>query len=156
VVHELVARAAGHLPLQALDLLVGELHHPPRLQAHHVVVVLATVEFEDRVATGEVVTDHETSLLELRQHAVDRGESHILARLGQAPVQVFGTQVARGSLLQRFEDAQPGRRRLEARLLEIVRLHRAGFRYDAARLSPSTRTPASQPSLDVAPCRCPP
>ena len=114
VVHQVVAMPAGDLALQPLDLLVGELDHPPGLDAHHVIVVPTGLQLEHRVVAGEVVPRDETGLLELRQHPVNRGQAHVVPRLAQAAVDVFGAQVMGPALLQDLENPETGRRGLQA------------------------------------------
>ena len=70
VVGDLEALELGHVVLPLLDLRVVELLHPPAVQAHQVVVVLAFVEFVHRLAALEVAAAEDAGLLELREHAV--------------------------------------------------------------------------------------
>ena len=71
----------GNLVLEAFDFLVGELDDVTGFDAHHVVVVIAVIQFEDRVTALEIVASDETSGLKLGQHAVDRGQPDVLAGL---------------------------------------------------------------------------
>ena len=116
MVHDFVAVPAGNLPLQPLDVVVGELHHPARLDADHVIVVPAGLELEHRVVAGKVVARHEARLLELGQDPVDGGQADVVPGVSQAPVDVFSAQVVGPALLQDLEDSQPGRRGLQAGL----------------------------------------
>jgi outer membrane protein assembly factor BamE len=83
-----VAVLVRDLLLQGLDLGAGELDHLPGLDIHHVVVVLAVVEFINRLAALEVVLQHQAGRLELRQHPVNRGQADLLAAVDQAAVDV--------------------------------------------------------------------
>jgi hypothetical protein len=54
------------------------------------------------VAALEVVLEHQARRLELRQHAIDRGQPDLLATGQQVPVDVLGGHVPRLALLQQF------------------------------------------------------
>ena len=68
--------------LALLDLRVEELLHPATTQAHQVVMVLAFVELEHRLAGFKVAARQQARLFELHQHPVDRGQADVGA-LGQ-------------------------------------------------------------------------
>ena len=72
-------------PLALFDLGVEELLDTTAVQAHQVVVVLALVEFEHRLARLEVAAPQQPGLLELHQHAVDGGQADVGAFGQQAP-----------------------------------------------------------------------
>ena len=118
--------------LATLDFLVEELDHLTRIEAHHVVVVGATGDFEYRVGTVEVVPLDDAGGLELRQDAIDGGETDVFARFQQGTVDVFRAHVPIAALLQDFKDAQARQRGLQARLLEFECIHSAGLRLHVA------------------------
>jgi len=68
-----------------------------------VVVVLAAVEFVDRLAALEVVLEHEAGGFELGQHAVDRGQADVVVVGQQLAVDILGGQVA---TIVRLEDVE--------------------------------------------------
>src|SRR5690349_23505414 len=78
-----------HFQLPLLDLGIVELLDATALHAHEVVVMLALVELEHRLARLEMVPHEKPGLLELRQHAIDGreadvetcGEQHLVCRL---------------------------------------------------------------------------
>ena len=72
-------RSRATCVLALLDLRVVELLDAAALQADEVVVVAALVQLEHGLAGLEVVADEQPGLLELRQHAVDRGEADVEA-----------------------------------------------------------------------------
>src|SRR3546814_4735005 len=74
VLLELVAMLLRDFLLQLFDLGALELDDPAGVHVHHVVVVAAAVDLVDRSAALEVVLEHQTRGLELRQHAVDGGD----------------------------------------------------------------------------------
>ena len=82
------------------------------------------VELEHRHAVFEMMARHQAGGFELRQHAIDGGESDVLARAEQPLVDLFGRHVARGAALENLEDLQPRQRDLEpglARSLPSIR-----------------------------------
>ena len=109
--------------LAGLDLGVVKLFHPPAVQAHHVVVVLAFIEFVHRFATLKVVAVQQTGLFKLRQHPVDRGQANVGVFLQQLAKHVFGRHVALHTALENLEDFQAGGGGFQAAALEVVDLH---------------------------------
>ena len=71
-----LARDRG-LPL--FDPRIVELLDAAALQADEMVVMVALVQLEHRLAGLEMVANQKTRLLELRQHAVNRGEADVEA-----------------------------------------------------------------------------
>ena len=63
----------GDFILPPFDFGVVELFDPTALQADQVVVVLALVQFENRLARFEKVAFHQASLFELGQYPINRG-----------------------------------------------------------------------------------
>ena len=118
---DLEAALARDPDLPLLDLGVVELLDPPALQADEVVVVRALVELEHRLARLEVMADQEPGLLELRQHAIDRGEADVESLGKQHLVDVLGGQVPHLGRLEEVDDLEARQRGLEAGALEILR-----------------------------------
>ena len=118
-----VAVLGGDFVLQPLDLRAGELDHLARLDVHHVVVVLAAVEFVHRLAALEIVLEHQARRLELGEHAVDGGQADVVALLQQLPVDVLGREVPGAGRFEHVEDADSGVRDLEAGLAQVLRFH---------------------------------
>src|SRR3954468_4173601 len=120
---ELEPTLAGDLVLALLDLGVVELFHAPALQAHEMVVVPALVQLEHRLAGFEILPRQQSRLLELREHAVDRGKADVDALGNERLVDVFGRQMAHFALLKELEDLAPRQGGLESAFLQA--LHRA-------------------------------
>src|SRR6185369_8662989 len=74
---ELEAALARDLVLALLDLRIVELLDPAALQAHQMVVMAALVELVHRLAGLEVLAREQARVLELGEHAVDRGEADV-------------------------------------------------------------------------------
>ena len=120
VVLQLEAARLGHRALALLDLGVVELLDPAAGHADQVVVVLALVQLEHRLAGLEVAARQQARLLELHQHAVHGGQADVGA-LGQQRLEdVFGRHVARLRVLEDLEDLQARQRGLQAAALEFV------------------------------------
>ena len=135
--------------LALLDAVVHELLDPPAIEAQDVVVVGAGVELEHRHPVGEVVPRHEPRRLELGQHPIDRGQTDVLARIGEASVDVFGRQMPLPAALEDVEDLDSGQRDLESRLAQIVAFHgvppcwgRIRIMSHAPHAAPAVRPPA--------------
>ena len=84
------------------------------------VVVLALVQFEDRLAALEVAARQQSRLLELQQHAIDRGQADVGVFGEQQLVHTLGSHVAQRRTLKDLEDLQPWAGGLEATALEFV------------------------------------
>ena len=115
------AALARDLGLPLFDLGVEELLDAAALQAHEVIVVAALIEFEHGLAGLEMMTHQQPGLLELRQHAVDRGEADVEPFGEQLPVDVLGGQVPHRTLFEEVDDLQTRQRCLEAGGLEVLR-----------------------------------
>ena len=113
--HDAEAVTLGDHALQALDLRVEELDHATGIDTDHMVVVLAAHQFEHRMPALEVVPLHEPRLLELREHAIDRGKAHIVTGLEERALDVFSAHVLAlfRTGLEDLENLQPRQRDLE-------------------------------------------
>ncbi len=120
VVLQLEAARLRHGVLALLDLGVEELLDPAAVQADQVVVVLALVELEHRLAGLEVVARQDAGLLELHQHPVDGGQADVGAFGQQHLVDVFGAHVALRGLLEHLQNLDARQRGLQAAVLEFV------------------------------------
>src|SRR5574338_1082227 len=94
----------GDALLSLLDLGVVELLDISALQADEVVVVIALVELENRLARLEIVALEQSCLLELRQHAVDCRQADIHAFANQQAIDILGGQVALFRALEQVEN----------------------------------------------------
>ena len=153
------ARSPGSAPraLALLDLGVVELLDAAAGQAHQVVVMLAFVQLEHRLAGLEVAAREQAGLLELHQHAVDRGQADVGA-LGQQRLEdVLGRHVALRGALEDLQDLQARQRRLEAAALEFVGVchGRSGGRVAPIESLHHTSVPAAEGSRRDTPCRRP-
>ena len=115
------AALLGDLDLALFDFGVVELFDPPALQADQMVVMIAYVEFEHGAAGFKMMPLQQAGVLELGQHAIDRGEAGVHAVGDQQLVHVLGGQVPYLAFFEQIQNLQPGRRNLEADGLEIFR-----------------------------------
>ncbi len=106
------------LPL--LDRSVIELFNPAAVQTDQVVVVLAFVQFVDRLAAFEVAPQQNASLLELRQHPVHGGQSDVGVVLQHHAKHVFGRHVTLAASLEDFQDLQARQRGFQPGVLQFV------------------------------------
>jgi hypothetical protein len=106
VIDEFETVLFGDLVLQALDFVAGEFDDVARFDTDHVVVVLAIIEFEDRVPALEIVACDQARRLELREHAIDRRKPDFLTRVQQILVDILGTQMTIRGALEDLKDLQ--------------------------------------------------
>ncbi len=109
----------GDAVLPLLDFAVQEFLYLAALQADQVVVVVSLVEFKNRLVAVEVVAHQQSGLLELGQHAVNRGEADFQAFVGQQAIDFLGRHVSLVALLEQIENLQTGEGGLETDALEI-------------------------------------
>jgi len=109
--------------LAFLDNFVDELFHPAALEADDMVVMTAVIQFEHRAAALEIVPLHETGGFELGEDAVDGGQTDVLSRLEESPVDLLGRHVELLVALQDTEDLDPRQGDLEAGFPEIRVFH---------------------------------
>ena len=111
------------LTLAFLDGLVVKLLHPATLLADDVVMVVAAVKLEDRLAALEVVPLGKTRIDELGENPVDGRESDLLALLQQRLVDVFRGHVEGLGRFEDLEDLHPRQRNLQPGLANFSVLH---------------------------------
>ena len=137
MVLQLEAARLRDAALALLDLGVEELLDPAAVEADEVVVVLALVQLEHRLAGLEVGARQDAGLLELHQHAVDGGQADVGVLGEQHLVDVLGAHVALRRLLEHLEHLDARQRRLQAAVLEFV-----GVRHGVERSVGPCRRPA--------------
>jgi len=109
--------------LQALDFRAGELDDLAGVDVDHVVVVLAVVEFVHRLATLEIVLEHQAGRFELGKHPVHRRQADVVAVVEQLAVDVLGRKVLAPGGLEHIEDAHARVRHLESGLAQVLGFH---------------------------------
>jgi len=117
---KVVAELIGDLVEPLFDDFVLEFGNPPTLHADDVVVVVASVELEHSLATIEMVSGNQTGRFELGQHAVDSGETDIVAALEQRPIDILCGQVVWISLLENLEYVLSRQRQFQSGALEVL------------------------------------
>src|SRR5690606_17047211 len=113
------APGSGDLALQALDIGVEEFLDPAAAQADQVVVVVALVEFEDRLAGFEVAALEQAGLLELGQHTVDGRQADLVVLREEFLEDILGAHVALAAGVEDVEGLQARQRVLESCALEF-------------------------------------
>ncbi len=119
----LEAQAVRHHGLAVFDAGIHELFDPAALYAHDVIVMGALVDLKHRHAVLEMMPRHKARRLELREHAIDRGEPDVLVGFEQAPVDVLGGKVPRHAAFQQLENLEPRQRDFQAGLAKILAFH---------------------------------
>ncbi len=90
----------GDTMLPLLDFGVDKFLDFPALQTDQMVVVIAVVEFEYGLVAIEMVAHQQASLLELREHAIHRGQPNVLAVVGKQAINLFGSHMPFVALLE--------------------------------------------------------
>ena len=115
--------ALGDGALALLDDLVDKLFHMAAVETHDVIVVRSVVQLEYRVPALEIVPTDQAGGLELGQHAIDRGQPDVLARLQQRLVQPLGAQVPGGAVLEYLKNLQAGNGDFQPGLAQFLTFH---------------------------------
>lgn len=123
MVGDLKALGYGGFLLKTLDFGVIKLFDPTAIQTHHVVVVLALIEFVDGFVAFEVVAVQDARLFELGEYAVDRGQPDVGTVEQQLPENIFGRHVALCTALKHLEDFQARHGGFEAGVLQVINVH---------------------------------
>lgn len=84
------------------------------------IVVLAFVELVDCLTAFKIAADQDARLLELGQHAIDRGQADIRAFFQQHPKDIFRCHVALCAFLKDLQDLQAWQRCFEPGAFEFV------------------------------------
>ena len=117
------AAILGDFLLALLDLGVEELLDTAALQADQVIVMVALVELEDRLAGLEVAAFEQPRLFELAEHAVDGRQADVLLFGKQLAIDVFGTHVPLFALLEDLEDLESRQRGFQPDVLQFESRH---------------------------------
>jgi hypothetical protein len=83
MIPDLEPELLGHRSLPIFNAGIHELFDPAAVQTHYVVVVSPMVQLENRHSVFKVVPGDQARRLELREHAVHRGEADVLVGLEQ-------------------------------------------------------------------------
>ena len=70
-------------------------------------MVSTVIQFKDGAAAFEIVSIYQAGIRKLRQHAVDCRQAYDFTGLGQLMINVLGTQMMFGTLLQNLQNLEP-------------------------------------------------
>lgn len=128
MINKFEAMLGYDLLLPFFDYRVRKLDHFARIGAHHMIVVLAVVEFEYGAAALKVMPRNETRAFELGKYAVDRRQSNVLTRVAKQLIHVFSAEVPRLVILvlQDLQNLYPRQRDFKAGVAQMVIAMRHG------------------------------
>lgn len=89
VIGQFITKAFADFGLSALNDFILEFGYLAAFDTNHMVVMVATVEFEHRVATLEMMAFHEAGSLELCQYPINGRKPDFLAFIEQDFVDFF-------------------------------------------------------------------
>ena len=135
--------------LPPLDFLIAEFLDPPAFQTHDMIVVLALIQFKNRMAAFKMMASDQSRRFELGQYPINGRQPDLLAGIDQRSIDRLGGHVRAVLLLQHVEDLHPRQGDFQPCLFEFFRAHvaRSGgcacprvavVRYDVAQ---STKQP---------------
>lgn len=121
MVDELEAVLLDDFLLAPLDLFIEEFDDLAAFETHHMVMVLVLGQLEQGMTAIEIMTNHQSSRFELRQDAIDGGQTHVFAGIQQGFVDIFGTEmVLTRGILQDLQDLNAGQGHLQTRLAQFM------------------------------------
>ena len=94
MIDEFIPVGFSDAPLQPLHVAVYKLNHFAGFQTHHVIMMPALVQFENRPAALEIVPGNKAGMFELRQDPIYRCEPNVFTGLYQLAINIFGGQMA--------------------------------------------------------------
>src|SRR3546814_730754 len=106
--------------LAFFDFRIGEFDDLAAIGADEMVVMIAVVELENRFAAIELTAHQDAGLLELGQHAIDRGQPYFDFLADECTVNVFRALMAMVRLAKHIEDLQAWKCRLETHCFQLV------------------------------------
>lgn len=104
----------GDIVLTLFNLSIVKLFNPAAVQTNQMVMVLAFIELIDRFAALKMAPTQNIGLLELRQHPVNRGQTHVGATLKQNAKNVLSRHMPLRAFLENFKYFQAGQCRFES------------------------------------------
>lgn len=93
------------------------------LHANDMVMVLAMLQLEHRVAPLEMVACDQTGGLELGQYPVDRGQANLFTTFQQLLVNILSTEMAQTAFFHDFKDFDPRQGYLQAGFFYVFTFH---------------------------------
>lgn len=113
------AEFLGFFVLALFNDVVLELHHQTALDADHMIVMVATLQFEYGMAAFKMVAAHQASGLKLSQYTVNGGQTDIVLPIKKLAVNVFGRHMPCRAMFQHFEDFEARQRYFEASVTKV-------------------------------------
>lgn len=99
---------------------VVKLLNPPAIDAHQVVVMLAVIDFENRLAGFKEVALEQAGLFKLRQNAIDSGQANIHVFIDEHAIDVFRRHVADIAFFEKLKNFQARKGGFQAHILKAL------------------------------------
>src|SRR4030067_590057 len=123
MVAQIEAQLCGDRALPLFDDLIVEFLYPPAMYADDMVMVRAALQFEDSLATLEVVPGDKSRGLELGKRAIYGGQAYLFAGFKQQPVNGLGSQVPVMGFFKKLEHLDAWNGDLKAGISQILAFH---------------------------------
>ena len=108
-----IAVRVRNFVLQSLDIIADEFDDLATIQVDHMVVMLPTIQFIDRLATFKIVLDDDPRCLELGQHAIHRRQTDVFLVRKQLLVDILGSDMLHAGLIKYLQDPHARMRHLQ-------------------------------------------
>lgn len=114
------AALLGNRILALFNFRIVKLLNSSALDANQMVVVLAVIDLENCLARLKKMPLQQAGLLELGEHAVNRGQADVHVFGNKHPVHIFGRHVAKRTFLKKLKNFQARKGGFQADILEAL------------------------------------
>lgn len=116
------ATVAGDLVLPALDFGVVEFFDLAAIDTDQMIVMVAAIDLENRLAGLEEMAFKQAGLLELGQYPINRRQANVHVFADEHPVDIFRRHVPHAAFFEQLKDLEAGKGGLESHVLETLRV----------------------------------
>jgi hypothetical protein len=111
------------LLLTLLYDFIIKLDHLTRTAAHHMIMVLATIQLENGLSALEMMPVHQSRSLELRKYAIYCSQAYLFTRLEKHSIYRLGREVMVVRSLEELQNLHARQGNLEPRFSKILTFH---------------------------------
>jgi len=114
----------GNFDLQTLDFRMEKFFDPPTVQTEQVIVMVASLQFENSPAQVDIGPPQQTRLLELQEHSINRTKTKRNILVQQGLLHIFGAHMTHPPRLESSQNPLSGQGSLQTNAFEfLVRGH---------------------------------
>lgn len=119
MINQFIAFGFDYFLLSLFDLFIVKLEHLATVHTDNVIMVLTIIQFEYCMTAIKIVANHQAGIFKLGQNPVDSRQTHIIASIHQAFIDILGTHVTWLGRLQDLHYLDPGQGDLQPGLAQL-------------------------------------